>query len=104
AVRAEAQRQFGDEAPAASHASPAAAKKRTAIVAPLLLAVVCGHVPTALAQSPAQVTGVIAVAQAPDDSAAMAPVIPRPGATPWYDDEQGELRPVPVRTRLPEAE
>lgn len=104
AVRAEAQRQFGDEAPVASHAPPGSAKKRATVVAPLLLAVVCGHAPAARASSPARLTGVVAVAQATAEPAAAAPEIALPPATPWYDEEQRELRPVPVTTRLPTAE
>jgi len=108
AVRAETQRQFGEAAAAVSVPTAISAKKRTAIVAPLLIGLLCGQAAPAVAAAPVPATAAIAavVAAAPPqpDAAASGPVIPLPDSTPWYDDERRELRPVPVQTRLPEAE
>lgn len=101
AVRAEAQRQFGED-PVPSAAVPVSAKKNAAKLA-LLLCLMCGPAQSAWAVAPAQLPGGVAV-QTTDDSASVGPAIPLPGSTSWYDEQQRQLRPVPVKTQIPEAE
>ncbi len=104
AVRAEAQRQFGDATVPASNSPPAAGRSRAAVAAPLLLVIMLWQAPQALAAFPAQLPWPVALAQQTTDLPTDGPAIPLPEATPWYDDQQRELRPVPVKIKTPEAE
>lgn len=126
AIRAETERQFGAGAqtapqPPAAKPSPirdrrsgdnagkhAAAKRAAKIGAPAVLVAALwafGHA-AAAGEIPLGAAMPVTVAAADANSDAAAPADGRPFRAPsthWYDAEQDRLRPVPVRTRLPEA-
>ncbi len=103
AVRAEAERQFGEGAGRLNSAVGDTANKRAIGVALLLIGASYWQMMPASADEPARGSGVSA-AQVSDDPPVVPVEIALPEASLWYDDEQQVLRPLPVTTSTPRAE
>lgn len=106
AVRAETQRQFGESEAPAAPPRDGVSKRRTAVTTVLLLIAMAALQRPAASAAPVaaeRAAGIAATAAAPSDRSATEVVVAPPASTTWYDAQTGELRPVSVRTDLPDS-
>ncbi len=103
AIRAEAQRQFGDPVNTAPAAREMSAKRPVLTIVSALLGLSLLQIPEAPAKGSWLVTGLVAAAEHPADRSDGEVTVPSNPSSIWYDAESQELRPVPVQTRLPDA-